>query len=75
MTRERGNQLIADGLVDLVAFGEMFIANPDLPQRFAALAPIIRSDRALHYTPGPHGYTDYRGYEAAAETQDGEQIA
>jgi N-ethylmaleimide reductase len=75
MTRERGNQLIADGLVDLVAFGEMFIANPDLPQRFAALAPTVRSDRALHYTPGPHGYTDYPPYESAAETQDGEQIA
>jgi N-ethylmaleimide reductase len=75
MTRERGNQLIDDGLVDLVAFAEMFIANPDLPQRFDAVAPIIRSDRALHYTPGPHGYTDYPRYETAAETHGGEQIA
>jgi N-ethylmaleimide reductase len=75
MTRERGNQLIADGLVDLVAFGETFIANPDLPQRFDTLAPIVGSDRGLHYTPGPHGYTDYPSFEAAAETQDGEQIA
>jgi N-ethylmaleimide reductase len=74
MTRERGNQLIDGGLVDLVAFAEMFIANPDLPQRFDAVAPIIRSDRALHYTPGPHGYTDHPRYETAAETQDGEQI-
>jgi len=71
MTRERGNQLIDDGLVDLVAFAEMFIANPDLPQRFDAVAPIIRSDRALHYTPGPHGYTDYPRYETAAETNGG----
>ena len=67
MTRERGNQLIAGGLADLVAFGETFIANPDLPARFAALAPIQRSDRALHYTPGPHGYTDYPPYEPTAE--------
>jgi N-ethylmaleimide reductase len=66
MTRERGNQLIDDGLVDLVAFGETFIANPDLPSRFAALAPIRRSDRALHYTPGPHGYIDYPPYEPMA---------
>jgi N-ethylmaleimide reductase len=66
MTRDRGNQLIAEGLADLVAFGETFIANPDLPDRFAALAPIARSDRALHYTPGPHGYTDYPPYEPAA---------
>ena len=68
MTRERGNQLIADGLADLVAFGETFIANPDLPARFAALAPIQRSDRTLHYTPGPHGYTDYPPHEPSAET-------
>jgi N-ethylmaleimide reductase len=69
MTRERGNRLIGDGLADLVAFGETFIANPDLPARFAAFAPIARSDRALHYTPGPHGYTDYPPYESAAEAE------
>jgi N-ethylmaleimide reductase len=67
MSRERGNGLIADGLADLIAFGETFIANPDLPARFAALAPIQRSDRALHYTPGPHGYTDYPFYEPAVQ--------
>jgi N-ethylmaleimide reductase len=69
MTRERGNQLVADGLADLVAFGETFIANPDLPARFAALAPIERSDHALHYTPGPRGYTDYPPYAAANEAE------
>jgi N-ethylmaleimide reductase len=62
MTRERGNQLITHGLADLVAFGEPFIANPDLPARFAALAPIEKSDRASHYTPGVWGYTDYPAY-------------
>ncbi|MCW2659512.1 MAG: NADH:flavin oxidoreductase/NADH oxidase [Mycobacterium sp.] len=59
MTRERGNQLITDGLADLVAFGEPFIANPDLPTRFTTNAPIERSDHATHYTPGAHGYIDY----------------
>jgi N-ethylmaleimide reductase len=34
---------------------------------FAARAPIQRSDRALHYTPGPHGYTDYPFYDPAGE--------
>ena len=72
MSRERGNKLIADGLVDLVAFGEKFIGNPDLPARFAALAPVGKSDRASHYTPGPHGYTDYPPYELG---EDGENIA
>jgi N-ethylmaleimide reductase len=59
MTRERGNQLTSDGLTDLVAFGEPFIANPDLPGRFAAQVPTMPSDRTSHYTPGAHGYTDY----------------
>jgi N-ethylmaleimide reductase len=67
--------LIAYKLADLVAFCETFIANPDLPARFAALAPIARSNRALHYTPGPHGYTDYPPYQPATETQSGEHIA
>jgi N-ethylmaleimide reductase len=70
MTRERGNQLIADGLADLVVFGEPFIANPDLPARFAALARVQRSDRALHYTPGRQGYIDYPPYDPAAEAEE-----
>ena len=70
MTRERGNGLIAAGLADLVAFGEPFIANPDLPARFAARAPIERSDRATHYTPGAPGYTDYPPYTPTADRAD-----
>jgi N-ethylmaleimide reductase len=74
MTHERGNQLVANELADLVAFGETSIANPDLPARFGALAPIQRSDRALHCAPGPHGYTVYPPYEPAAEIQGDEHI-
>ncbi|WP_202915455.1 MULTISPECIES: hypothetical protein [unclassified Mycolicibacterium] len=59
MTRERGNNIITQGLTDLVAYGQPFIANPDLPERFAVHAPIAEADHTLHYTPGPHGYTDY----------------
>jgi N-ethylmaleimide reductase len=59
ITRERGNHLVTQNLADLVAFGEPFIANPDLPARFAAQAPITSSDHATHYAPGPQGYTDY----------------
>ena len=75
MTRQRGNRLIAAQLADLVAFGDTFIANPDLPARFAALAPLAKSDRALHYTPGPHGYTDYPTYQRSPEITDGQYIA
>jgi N-ethylmaleimide reductase len=59
MTQTRGNRLLADEFVDLVAFGQAFIANPDLPERFAADAPLAVADHTTFYTPGPHGYTDY----------------
>ena len=40
MDRERANRLIAEGLVDLVAFGRPYIANPDLVERFAKNAAL-----------------------------------
>jgi len=42
-----------------VAFGQLFIANPDLPARFASNAPLTKPDPSTFFTPGPHGYTDY----------------
>jgi N-ethylmaleimide reductase len=60
-TQERGNALLAGGHADLIAFGQPFIANPDLPTRFAAHAPLAVPDHTTYYTPGPHGYTDYAG--------------
>jgi N-ethylmaleimide reductase len=63
--RERGNRLIQEGLVDLVAFGRPFIANPDLPARFAAGASLAESDRTTIYGPTAQGYTDYPSLEAA----------
>jgi N-ethylmaleimide reductase len=59
MTQTNGNQLLEDDAVDLVAFGQAFIANPDLPRRFAAHAPLADPDHATYYSPGAHGYTDY----------------
>jgi N-ethylmaleimide reductase len=52
-------QAIAEGKVDAVAFGTPFLANPDLPARFKAKAPLNAPDAATFYTPGPKGYTDY----------------
>ncbi|GAA4815802.1 alkene reductase [Marinicella pacifica] len=57
--QERGNQVIADGLADLVAFGKLFISNPDLVERFEANAEIARWDEDTFYTTGAKGYTDY----------------
>ena len=42
-----------------MAFGRLFIANPDLPQRFAQDAPLNPYDRSTFYGGGAEGYTDY----------------
>jgi 2,4-dienoyl-CoA reductase-like NADH-dependent reductase (Old Yellow Enzyme family) len=58
-TRETGNQVLAAGEADAVAFGVPFIANPDLPDRFRRNAPLNPPDQSTFYAPGPKGYTDY----------------
>ena len=54
-----GNAIIARNDADLVAFGRPFIANPDLPARFAAQAPLNEVDPKTFYDGGAAGYTDY----------------
>ncbi len=54
-----GNAAVASGLADLVSFGSLFLANPDLPARFAAGAPLNAPDQTTFYGGGEHGYTDY----------------
>jgi N-ethylmaleimide reductase len=45
---------------DLVSFGSLFLANPDLPKRFELNAQLNEPDRATMYTGGDEkGYTDY----------------
>ncbi|CAN5670221.1 alkene reductase [soil metagenome] len=62
---EKGNTVIADGLADLVAFGKLFISNPDLPERFAEDAPMAQWDANTFYTPGEKGFTDYPAFKEA----------
>jgi N-ethylmaleimide reductase len=58
-TRDAAEADLQAGLADAVAFGMPFIANPDLPTRFARGAALNEVDMATLYTPGPKGYTDY----------------
>ena len=58
-TPTEASQAIAAGLVDAVAFGTSFLANPDLPARIRAGAALNAPNPATFYTPGPVGYTDY----------------
>lgn len=67
---ESGNQAIAAGEADAVAFGKLFIANPDLPKRFARGAPLNTPDPSTFYGSGPHGYTDYPALGAEATTEE-----
>jgi N-ethylmaleimide reductase len=50
---------VAEGKLDAVAFGTAFLANPDLPARIKAGAPLNAVDANTFYSPGPQGYTDY----------------
>jgi N-ethylmaleimide reductase len=51
-------QSLKDG-ADLVAFGKLFIANPDLTRRLREDAPLSTPERATFYGGGAKGYTDY----------------
>ena len=63
---EEGEQMVASGLADAVAFGRPFIANPDLVARFRAGATLNKPDRNTYYGGQEKGYTDYPTLEEAA---------
>jgi N-ethylmaleimide reductase len=50
---------LASGRCDLIAVGRLFLANPDLVERWKTGAPVNVPDMATFYTPAPKGYTDY----------------
>ncbi|MDE2234271.1 MAG: alkene reductase [Gammaproteobacteria bacterium] len=64
--RQKGDQAVANGQADLVAFGVPFISNPDLVERFRLHAPLAQADQATFYQGGAKGYVDYPVYQAAA---------
>ncbi|BBG95974.1 12-oxophytodienoate reductase 1 [Prunus dulcis] len=65
--REDGNNAVAEGRADLIAFGRWFLANPDLPKRFELNAPLNKYNRETFYVSDPViGYTDYPFLETTA---------
>ncbi|KAE8710923.1 12-oxophytodienoate reductase 1 [Hibiscus syriacus] len=63
--RDNGNDAVAENRADLVAYGRLFLANPDLARRFELDAPLNLYDRNTFYTSDPViGYTDYPFLEA-----------
>ena len=59
MTAETAEAAIAAGDADAAAFGKLYIANPDLPERLRSHAALNEPQPATFYTKGPEGYTDY----------------
>lgn len=57
--RESGINVLEDDNADLVAYAQLFLANPDLPERFAGNAPLNEPNRDTFYGGGKEGYTDY----------------
>jgi 2,4-dienoyl-CoA reductase-like NADH-dependent reductase (Old Yellow Enzyme family) len=61
--RDEGDAAVGEGYADLVAYGRLFLANPDLPRRFELGAPLNECDAATFYGAGAAdpavGYIDY----------------
>jgi N-ethylmaleimide reductase len=58
-TAEKAEDLLGRGLIDAVAFGRAFIANPDLVERLKQNAPLNPHRAQFDYANGAEGYTDY----------------
>lgn len=54
-----GNTAIEQGLADLIAYGVLFLANPDLPMRFKEEDPLNSPDSTTFYQGEEKGYIDY----------------
>ncbi|MBY4105903.1 alkene reductase, partial [Rhodococcus fascians] len=50
---------LASGTADLISFGSLALANPDLVERLRAGVPLNAPDPATFYQGGATGYTDY----------------
>ncbi len=59
LDRDKGEARLQAGLADAVAYGQSWIANPDLVERFATGAALNAPDRDTFYAGGEHGYLDY----------------
>jgi 2,4-dienoyl-CoA reductase-like NADH-dependent reductase (Old Yellow Enzyme family) len=59
LTPESAEDLLQKGEADAVSFGKIYIANPDLPERIRANAPLNEGDPSTFIMGTEKGYTDY----------------
>lgn len=60
---ERAQAIVASGLVDAVAFGRPFIANPDLPERYRQQLPLAGFNATQLFGGSTVGYSDYPAWQ------------
>lgn len=58
-TQQTGDAILKEGKADLVSFGQLFIANPDLFERFKYQLPLSQANQDTYYSGEEKGYTDY----------------
>lgn len=58
-SKQTAEEVLQRGEADAVALGKLFIANPDLPRRFAENAPLNTPEPETFYSDGTEGYVDY----------------
>jgi len=59
---ERGESAVSSGAADAITFGRKFLANPDLPYRFANNLALNADDQKTWYSQGPDGYINYSAH-------------
>jgi N-ethylmaleimide reductase len=70
-SRESAQAALDTGLVDLIAFGRPYIANPDLAERLKNGWPLTEADRSTYYTRrGEVGYTDFPAYPSGSAASE-----
>ncbi|QBR72927.1 alkene reductase [Beijerinckiaceae bacterium] len=67
-TRELAIETLQQNRADLIAFGKLFLANPDLVERLRKNAPLNVPKQESFYGGASEGYTDYPTLEEAART-------
>ncbi len=57
--KETGKAELANGTAEMISYGALYLANPDLPRRFELNSELNEPDRATMFAGGEKGYIDY----------------
>lgn len=67
---QRGEQLLRNGLGEMIAFGRDYIANPDLVERIRRGSELNAQRPAGYYGPSAEGYTDYPTIDEVTQLEE-----